>query len=208
MVYTYQYPHPAVTVDIVAFRLQDNDLQVLLVRRDEPPYAGKWALPGSFVGIDEDLSAAAKRVLQEKGDLSGLSLTQIAAFGAPKRDPRERVISIAYLAVLPPAAINEGAGSWNAVDRVSKLAFDHASILEQARAIMMEKLDGMSWGLPFLPNEFTLSEAQTTFERLLNKNFDKRNFRKKFLSKCDLEDTGYVTSGGSHRPARLYRKNA
>jgi len=205
MTFSYDYPHPAVTVDVVALRLQEIDLQVLLTRRDHQPYAGKWALPGSFVGIDEDLAIAAKRALQQKGALTGLSLTQIAAFGKPDRDPRERVISIAYLAILPPSAIEEGIGTWVTLGRACNLAFDHSIILKRAREVMLEKLDRLSWGLPFLPKEFTLLQAQSTFEALLDRSFDKRNFQKKLFDSCDLEDTGYVTSGGSHRPARLYR---
>lgn len=208
MGYTYEYPHPAVTVDVVALRLNDGELQVLLVRRNEPPFDGQWALPGTFVGMDEDLVVAAERVLGQKGGLSGLSLTQLAAFGAPDRDPRERVISIAYLAILPPAAIDAETGSWVAIDSASKLAFDHAAIRDRAHATMLQRLEHFSWGLAFLPAEFTLTEAQAMFESVLKKKFDKRNFRKKLLEMGGLEDTGYVTSGGSHRPARLYRASA
>ncbi len=141
--YEYQYPHPAVSVDCVVLALDRacphvHGTSVLLIQRDREPYAGAWALPGGFVDIDEDLEAAAHRELAEETGIRGLDLEQLRAFGDPGRDPRERVISIAYIAVVGATEQPLKAGSdarqtrWFSTNELPPLAFDHASILRTA----------------------------------------------------------------------------
>ncbi|MFC7047651.1 NUDIX domain-containing protein [Emcibacter nanhaiensis] len=146
MPYTYDYPHPAVTVDIVVLRDCDGELQVLLVRRAQEPFKDTWALPGGFVDIDEDLEQAARRELEEETGLRDIPLEQLHAFGAVERDPRERVISVAYLARLPENAPQPRAGSdaaaaaWFPLTALPDLAFDHRAILGLARQRLQASL--------------------------------------------------------------------
>jgi 8-oxo-dGTP diphosphatase len=139
MAYSYPYPHPAVTVDIAVFTVVEGEWQVLLIRRDQEPFEGLWALPGGFVGIDEELEQAARRELLEETGVEAALLEQVGAFGRPDRDPRERVISIAYLTLVSYQRLDTRAGSDAAevrlfsVDELPQLAFDHADILALAR---------------------------------------------------------------------------
>jgi 8-oxo-dGTP diphosphatase len=136
--YRYEFPHPAVTTDVVIFTVRDTKLQVLLVCRAGEPYRGAWALPGGFVGPDESLDAAAARELEEETGVTGVCLEQLHAFGEPDRDPRERVITVAYFALVPPdrlrprAADDAGAVGWFPMDDLPALAFDHAEIIAMA----------------------------------------------------------------------------
>ena len=137
MPYTYDYPHPAVTVDIVLFSIRREIPSVLLIRRAREPFKGKWALPGGFVDIDEDLEQAARRELEEETGLRDIALEQFHTFGAVDRDPRERVISVAFLAVLPeeaePRAGSDAADAgWFPLANLPDMAFDHRQILESA----------------------------------------------------------------------------
>ena len=139
--YTYVYPHPAVTVDVALFAGHGAERRLLLIRRAQPPYAGYWALPGGFVDIDEDLPDAARRELAAETGLSVAGLRQLGAYGAPGRDPRERVISVVYLAELPsaqpPAAGSDAAeAAWFDLAALPALAFDHAGIIEDAVAAL------------------------------------------------------------------------
>lgn len=138
MPYTYQYPHPAVTTDVALFTYRDQRLQLLLIRRGGEPYRDYWALPGGFVDIDEDLPDCAQRELQEETGVTGVALTQLHTFGKPGRDPRERVISVVYYALLPDAEIPIQAASdaadarWFGLDELPPLAFDHDRIIALA----------------------------------------------------------------------------
>jgi len=136
--YWYDYPHPAVATDIVVFAIREERLHVLLIRRGAAPFRDQWALPGGFVGIGEALDDCARRELAEETGLTGVELEQLHAFGAPGRDPRERVISVAYFALVPADNIVARAGTdaaaveWHAVDALPELAFDHADIIAMA----------------------------------------------------------------------------
>lgn len=208
--------HPALTVDVVVFSLRENDLQVLLVRRAAPPHRGKWALPGGFVNLDEALDAAARRELEEEAGLRVDYLEQLYTFGAPRRDPRGRVVSVAYFALVPAdASIRPGSdaaeAAWHSVHSLPGLAFDHAEIVKYALRRLRYKLEYTALGFELLPHEFTLTELQTAYETVLGETLDKRNFRRRILEAGVLEETPRYREGdGQGRPARLYRykKNA
>lgn len=209
--YQYEYPHPAVTVDVVVFTIRDRKLKLLLVRRGGEPYRGKWALPGGFIQMDEGLDAAAKRELQEETGVSGVFLEQLYTFGEPKRDPRERVITVAYYALIPSdklqlrAASDAEAVGWFAMDELPKLAFDHAEIVSMAHQRLVAKLDYSTIAFAFMPKRFTLSELQEVYEIIRQEEIDKRNFRKWILSLNQIEETDEERRGGIHRPAKLFR---
>ncbi len=207
----YRYPHPAVSTDVVVFTIRDQRLQLLLVRRANPPYAGIWALPGGFLDIAEDLEACALRELAEETGLRGVYLEQLYTFGEPGRDPRERVISVAYYALVPSdrlhprAASDAAAVAWFGFDALPELAFDHARIIAVAHQRLVAKLDYSTIAFQFMPETFTLSQLQRVYEILLQEPLDKRNFRKRILALDQVEETGRLQRNGNHRPAREYR---
>ena len=209
--FCYPYPHPAVTVDIVIFTIRDEQLKLLLIRRAGEPYRGKWALPGGFVEVDEDLEQAARRELEEETGVSGVYLEQLYTFGKPGRDPRERVITITYYALVPSdkmrlrAASDAEAVGWFGMDELPELAFDHDEIFDMAHHRLMAKLDYSTIAFQFLPQEFTLSELQSVYEIIQQEPLDKRNFRKWVLALEQIEETGGERREGAHRPAKLYR---
>jgi 8-oxo-dGTP diphosphatase len=209
--YSYKYPHPAVTVDIVTLTIRDGQLKLLLIRRAGEPYRGSWALPGGFVEMDEDLEQAARRELEEETGVSGVYLEQLYTFGRPDRDPRGRVITIAYYALIPSnrlrlrAASDAEAVGWFGMDELPELAFDHDEIFAMAHQRLVAKLDYSTIAFQFLPEEFTLSELQAIYEIIQREPLDKRNFRKWVLTLEQIEETGGERREGAHRPARLYR---
>lgn len=211
MTYCYQYPHPAVTTDIVVFTIRDSKLKLLLIRRKGDPFKGKWALPGGFIGIDEDILDCAKRELAEETGVSGVYLEQLYTFGSPQRDPRERVISIAYYALIPSdqiqlqAATDAEAVDWFAMDEIPELGFDHRQMVSKAKQRLTAKLDYSTIAFQFMPMKFTLSELQNVYETILEEELDKRNFRKWVLALDNIEETGSERRNGAHRPAKLYR---
>ncbi|MFZ5876443.1 MAG: NUDIX hydrolase [Nitrospirota bacterium] len=211
MTFTYEYPHPAVTTDIVIFTIRDEQLKVLLIKRSGQPYRGKWALPGGFVGMDESLEQSAARELEEETGVSGVYLEQLYTFGEPRRDPRERVITVAYYALIPSdrlsirAATDAEAVGWFAMDDVPTLAFDHRDILAMAHQRLAAKLDYSTIAFQFMPEKFTLRELQAVYEMILGEALDKRNFRKWVLAMERIEETGEERRDGAHRPAMLYR---
>jgi 8-oxo-dGTP diphosphatase len=209
--YCYAYPHPAITTDVVLFTIDDSRLKLLLISRASEPFAGQWALPGGFLEIDEDLKDGALRELREETGVSGIYLEQLRSFGRPGRDPRERVISVAYYALAPcerltvRAASDAAEASWFPVADLPALAFDHAQIIQAAHERLVAKLDYSTIAFQFMPERFTLSELQQVYEILLDAELDKRNFRKWARALEQIEETDEQRRRGSHRPARLYR---
>lgn len=211
MSYTYDYPHPAVTTDIVIFTIRQDALKVLLIKRARPPFQGDWALPGGFITLEEGLDEGARRELREETGVAGVYLEQLYTFGRPDRDPRERVVTVAYYALVPSdhlelraATDAEGVG-WFGLRELPPLAFDHAEILAMAHARLVAKLDYSTIAFQFMPVCFTLSELQQVYELVLGEPIDKRNFRKRILALGRIEPTGEERREGPHRPARLYR---
>lgn len=208
--FCYRYPHPAVTTDVVVFSIRDQRLQLLLIRRGGEPFQGNWALPGGFLEIDEDLESCAKRELEEETGVSGVFLEQLYTFGAPGRDPRERVISVIYYALVPSTRLSLKAASdaanaaWYPLDELPELAFDHADIITLARQRLVAKLNYSTIAFQFLEKTFTLSELQSVYEILRRDQLDKRNFRKWILSLDQIRETGEMRRSGNHRPARVY----
>lgn len=207
-----KFERPSVTVDVVIFSLMDDQLKVLLVRRKQWPFQGMWAIPGGFVQMSESLKEAAERELAEETGVKNVYIEQLYTFGDPNRDPRTRVITVAYFAIVPADAItHHEAGSdaeetgWHAMDELPELAFDHSVILEYALTRLRYKLEYTTVGFQLLPDEFTLSELQYAYELILGEELDKRNFRRKILSAEVLEDTGRKKREGEGRPAQLFR---
>jgi 8-oxo-dGTP diphosphatase len=209
--YTYDHPRPGLTVDVVIFTLRTERLQVLLIQRRTEPFAGQWALPGGFVEMDEPLEAAAARELEEETGVQDAYLEQLYTYGEPSRDPRGRVVSVAYYALIPADAhiLSEGGSDsararWFPVEELPSLAFDHAEIISYALRRLRYKLEYSAVGFQLLPGEFTLSELQHTYEMILGEKLDKRNFRRRIQEAGIIEATQKARSGEG-RPARLYR---
>ncbi|MCO5185753.1 MAG: NUDIX hydrolase [Anaerolineae bacterium] len=207
------YDKPSVTTDIVVFSLfvPDHDLRVLLIKRLQEPFAGMWALPGGFVNIDESLEDAAARELEEETGVTDVFMEQLYTFGNPNRDPRTRVITVAYFALVPFTSVQHRAGSdaaetaWFSVFDLPDLAFDHHEIITYALQRLRYKLEYTMVGFELLPDEFTLSQLQQAYEITLQEPLDKRNFRRKILSAEIIEETGRKRQEGEGRPAKLYR---
>jgi 8-oxo-dGTP diphosphatase len=212
--YSYEYPHPAVTVDCVVFGLDDGSLKVLLIQRDLEPFAGSWALPGGFVKMDEDTDQAARRELLEETGVRDLYLEQLYTFGAPGRDPRERVITVAHFAIVNlfehkvKADTDARNAAWFPVDELPRLAFDHHAILDMALKRLQAKIRYQPVGFEFLPEKFTLTQVQRLYETILCEELDKRNFRKKILSTGLLVALDELELDVAHRAAQLYRFDA
>lgn len=207
-----RYERPSVTVDIIVFTLRHNELQVLLVQRKHWPYQGMWAIPGGFIAMDESLEKAARRELAEETGVNdpNIYLEQLYTFGAPDRDPRTRVITVAYFALISSdelhlrADTDVSAAEWFPAYAPPPLAFDHADILKYAIQRLRYKIEYTALAFQLLPDTFTLTELQEAYEHILASKLDKRNFRRKVLAADVLEETPYIRSG-DHRPARLYR---
>ncbi|CAN7235302.1 NUDIX domain-containing protein [Mesorhizobium amorphae] len=222
------FQRPSMAVDLVLLGVRNGKPAVLLLKRDQQPYQGRWALPGGFVGIDETLDAAAARVLRQKAGIGHAYLEQLYTFGAVDRDPRMRIISVAYLALLTetafdaalqampallPAAIQvpwsgEAGGPVSVVSPENgalTLAFDHADILATAVLRLRGKLDYSDVGFALLPELFTLRQLQDVHEAILGTSLNKPAFRRRQLDKGWLAATGAHEAGTAYRPAELYR---
>jgi len=211
MPFTYEYPRPALTVDCVIFGFDDGDLKVLLIERDLPPFKGRWALPGGFVQVDETLDEAARRELAEETGLADVFLEQLYTFGNLNRDPRERVVSVAYFSLVAltgheiHAASDARNALWFSIADLPPLAFDHELIVSTAVQRLRGKVRYQPIGFELLPQKFTLSQLQHLYEAILERSLDKRNFRKKILGMDLLAETDEVEQDVAHRAARLYR---
>jgi 8-oxo-dGTP diphosphatase len=211
MSFTYEYPRPALTVDCVVFGFTGDSLQVLLIRRGIAPFSGSWALPGGFVHMEETLDQAARRELEEETHLHNVFLEQLCTFGNPDRDPRGRVVSVAYYALVRPehhpatGDTDAAEATWYDVNQLPPLAFDHLEILHTALERLRGKIRYQPIGFELLPKKFTLSQLQALYESILGRPLDKRNFRKKLLAFDFLVPTNECTTGTAHRPARLHR---
>lgn len=215
MSYTYKHPHPSVTVDCIVFALDqvEKDLRILLIRRGVEPFKGAWALPGGFVLPNESLIEAAERELKEESGLENIFLEQLYTFGAPERDPRERVISVTYYALVNIADKELNASSdaedagWFSLSDLPDLAFDHELMVKCAIERIKGKIEYKPIGFELLPKKFTLRQLQTVYEIILNKELDKRNFRKKILKMDILDELDEIEKDVTHRAARLYSFN-
>lgn len=207
------YERPSVTVDVVILTVRERRLEVLLVRRRHWPYEGMWAIPGGFVEPDESLEDSARRELHEETGVDDVYLEQLYTFGDPGRDPRTRVITVVYYALMRADQLHLHAGSdaadarWFPAYEHPSLAFDHDKILDYTRQRLRSKLEYTTIGFQLLAPSFTLSELQEVYEAILNRPLDKRNFRKKVLSTGILKQIPETRKAGQHRPAALYRFN-
>jgi len=216
MAYTYEYPAHYVTVDPVIFGAQSTrdtcDLKVLLIERGVAgqPFHGQWALPGGFVKPEESLDAAVARELQEETGVTGVFAEQLYTFGDPKRDPRGRVITVAYLALIDRGRCKLQAGTdaaraeWFDLDRLPPLAFDHAEILGKALARLRAKVHYEPIGFNLLPPLFTMAQLHALYEAVLDRTLDLPNFRRAITRLNVLREGGEETNV-SHRPAKLFR---
>ena len=197
-------------MDVVIFSVLDGVLQLLLVRRGIEPFKDSWAIPGGFVLEDEGLDVAARRELLEETGAEIAYLEQLYTFGAPGRDPRGRVVSVAYYALVSADELDIHAGSdatearWFAAARLPPLAFDHADVLEYALDRLRSKVEYSTVGFELLPEKFTLSALQGVYETILGRSLDKRNFRRKLKLLDVLTELDEWEHRGASRPARLY----
>lgn len=199
----------SVTVDIVIFTIQGNELKVLLVKRDVEPFKGKWAIPGGFVRVEESLEEAAKRELQEETGVKNVYLEQLYTFGKPKRDPRGRIITVSYMALINSEEIKLNAttdvseAKWFSVNKLPLVAFDHKEILVYALQRLKWKFEYTTIAFSLLSKKFTMSQLKDIYEIVFDKKFDKRNFAKKILSLDILKKEG-IKRDVSYRPPMLY----
>jgi len=208
--YAYEYPRPAVTVDCVIFGFDKNQLKVLLTKRAIEPFCGKWAFPGGFIQEEETAEDCALRKLQEEAGLQDIFLEQLYTFSGLKRDPRGRVISIAYYALVKPEAYVLEAGldidavKWFGIDENLDLAFDHQQILSVAIERLKGKIRYQPIGFELLPEQFTLPDLHNLYETVLQRSIDRGNFRKKILSMGLLIDHSDKQKDRPARAAKIY----
>ena len=211
--YSGEYAPPTLTVDVVVFQLIDNQLATLVVKRTQPPFQSAWALPGGYDAAGETTHQAMRRILKDKAglDMKAVGLVdQLYTFDTVARDPRGHAVSVAYLCLgydLTCAATSEQP-TFRPVANLPKLAFDHRAIIDYAKKRLASKITYTNIIAALLPDEFTLTELQRTYEAILERPLDKRNFRKKFLSLNLIHATGDSRQGGAHRPAQLYAFNS
>ena len=209
--YCYKYPHPSVTTDCVIFGFDGQKLQVLLIERGIEPYKGRWAFPGGFLNPDETAEQGALRELQEETGLTGAYIEQFHTYTDPNRDPRERVITIAYYALVRIQEVKGGddaaKAQWFALDEVPQLAFDHDRILRDAMRQIRERIHFEPIGFELLPGKFTMKELQSLYEAILDIKFDRRNFAKKMLHFELLTDLDETANPSAKREAKLFSFN-
>jgi 8-oxo-dGTP diphosphatase len=198
-------------VDVLIFTIAEDRLKIALIRRGIPPFRGQWAIPGGFVLQSESLEEAALREVREEAGIEDVFLEQLHTFGDPFRDPRRRVITVAYFALVSRDTIRLRAStdaadvSWYPVDEIPSLAFDHNRILQTGIERLRSRLGDSAIAAALLPATFRLTELQHVYEAILGQALDKRNFRKKILTMGLVEMTDELDAAGAHRPARLFR---
>ncbi len=212
--FTSKYPKPAVTVDCVIFGYAKNSLQVLLISRGVEPFKNTWALPGGFIKMDETLNEAAARELEEETGLKHVYMEQLYTFGAVNRDPRERVVSVAYFALInldKAHPIKGGTDAkearWFDINEVPKLAFDHRQILDKAIERLKTKITYQPIVFELLPEKFVFSELENIYETILQTEINRRNFRTKMLATGLVEELDEYVQNVSFRPPKLFRFN-
>lgn len=206
------YEKPSITVDILVFTIEDEELKIVMIKRKNSPYKGMLSLPGAFVGMEETLDEAASRGIREKTGLVDIYFEQLYTWGAINRDPRMRIISVSYMALVSIKDLYHAAGSNEisshlySVDQLlqseENIAFDHREMIAYARERIKNKVEYTQLAFEFLPEKFTLPQLQKINEILLGKELYKANFRKKV--KNLVRETKEFTSGGAHRPSKLY----
>jgi len=202
-----------ITVDTIIFGFDDNNLNVLLIKRGEAPYENHWALPGYFMREDENLDNAANRILEELTGFTDVYLEQFKTFGAVDRHPAGRIITVAYYSLIKiqnefPIRTHPSITKkikWSKIEDAINLAFDHDEILKTGLEQLKQRLKERPIGFELLPREFTLSQLRNLYEIILKIDIDKRNFRKKILSMNLLVDLDKMQAGVAHRPAKLYK---
>ena len=209
--YSYKYPHPSVATDCVIFGFDGGKLKVLLVERGLEPYKGRWAFPGGFVKMDESCEEGALRELEEETALKGTYVQQFHTYSDPNRDPRERVITVAFFALVRIQEVEAGddanKAQWFAIDEVPQLAFDHDVILRDALKRLRERIHFQPIGFELLPEKFTMRQLQNLYEAILDVHFDRGNFSKKMLHFNILTPLEETVRPTPKREARLYRFN-
>lgn len=214
MQYTSPYEAPTLTVDAVIFQIQDNHLQVLLIKRPNAPFKGSWALPGGYNAKGETTQTALHRIVSQKtGVDTGKDLRyveQLYTFDTVDRDPRGHAVSVTYMGCGQAVDIpsSHPHAEFKPIGSLPELAYDHASIIDYAHQRLIAKLSYTNAVSAFLPRRFTLSHLQSAYEAVLGHEIDKRNFRKKFLSLDLISETDELWREGAHRPAKLYEFNS
>jgi len=209
--YCYEYPRPALTTDCVIFGFDDLELKILLIERAHEPYANCWALPGGFVNMDETTESGALRELQEETGLKNVFIEQLYTFSDVERDPRGRVVSVAYFALIKlneysiHAGDDAGNAAWFSINDLPKLAFDHDIVIKMAMERLKNKIRYQPIGFELLPPMFTLSQLQHLYEVILQKDLDKRNFRRKFLKMNLLTHLPNKQENVKHKAAYYYK---
>jgi 8-oxo-dGTP diphosphatase len=206
----FHYPRPSVTVDCVVFGYDGEQLSVLLLNRKEAPFANQWTLLGGFLQLEETFEEATERILSHKAGLTGLYLEQLYTFGGLDRDPRGRVLSVSYYALVNPRQFELVVGQmandlrWCSIDDLPVLGFDHNHIIEIARGRLAAKVTYQPVGFELLNEQFTMTELQDLYERILGEVLDRRNFYKKMMASGILKSTGERRTGLKSRPAELF----
>lgn len=216
MDYCYKYPHPAVTADCIVFGFDGQRLRLLLVERGGEPYKGYWALPGGFMKIDESIEQCALRELREETNISDIYLEQFHVYSNPARDPRERVMTVAFIALVRPETYRVTAGDdaanvhWFDADALPVLAFDHRDIIKDARERLKEILRLKPVAFQLLNKEFSVDELRRVYEVINQTSYDRRNFQRKLLqsgSVIEVPETRNISENSSGRPAQMFRVN-
>ncbi len=208
--FCYEYERPAVTVDAVLFGFSEASLKVLLIKRGIEPFKGKWALPGGFIQMQETAEEGVNRIMKKETNLEGVFMEQLYTFSETDRDPRERIISIAYFALvkqddyMAQAGVDETSAEWFSINELPSLAFDHEKIIRTALYRLKGKIRYQPVGFELLPEKFKLSQLQNLYEVILETPIDKRNFRRKILQMELLIDTEEKETNVAHKAAKLY----